>query len=135
MDNKASITNILSDILRSRGSQAMTFGQLIKYMRNIFFKISYTKWGGETSPRLLKKSKLNIYLDQQSKTSYGVFSLYVQVEDYQNILKLRCQTRVFNCVFLSCDIRVLDWIYIWRLCDCNRIRTHNHLVRKQYSTI
>ena len=135
MDNKTSITHILSDILRSRGSQTMTFGQLIKYMRNIFFKISYTKWGGETSTRLLKKSKLNIYLDQQSKTSYGVFSLYVQVEHYQNILKLRCQPRVFNCVFLSCDIRALDWIYIWRLSDCNRIQTHNHLVRKQYSTI
>ena len=30
----------------------MKFGQLIKYnMRNIFIEKSYTKYGGETSPR------------------------------------------------------------------------------------
>ena len=60
-------------------------------MRNIFLKKSCTKCGGLTSPRqLFKKSKLSISLDQQSEVSYSLLLLYVQVEDYQNILKLRC---------------------------------------------
>ena len=30
----------------------MEFGQLMEYnMKNTFFEKSYTKWGGETSPR------------------------------------------------------------------------------------
>ena len=34
----------------------MIFGQLIEYkMKNIFIKKSYTKCGGETSPRLFHK--------------------------------------------------------------------------------
>ena len=37
-----------------------------------------------------KKSKLSISLDQQSKVSYSLSLLHVQVEDYQDILKLRC---------------------------------------------
>ena len=36
-----------------------------------------------------KEKKLTIYLDQQSKVSYSLFLLHVQVEVYQNILKLR----------------------------------------------
>ena len=41
-------------------------GQLIEYnTRNIFLEKSYTKYGGETSPRpFSKKLKLSIYLDQ-----------------------------------------------------------------------
>ena len=44
----------------------MKFGQLMEYvMRNIILEKSYTKCGGETSPRpLSEKSKLNISLDQ-----------------------------------------------------------------------
>ena len=42
----------MPNILRSKGNQAMKFGQLIEYnMRNIFLEKSYTKCGGETSPR------------------------------------------------------------------------------------
>ena len=45
----------------------MKFGQLIEYnMRNIFLEKSYTKCGGEASPRsFYEKSKLSISLDQQ----------------------------------------------------------------------
>ena len=47
----------------------MKFGQFIEHnMRNIFLRKSYTKCEGEASPRpFYKKSKLNIYLDQQSE--------------------------------------------------------------------
>ena len=44
----------------------MKFGQWIKYNRNIFLEKSYTKCGGEASPRLFyKNSKLSIAKDQQ----------------------------------------------------------------------
>ena len=70
-------TQIFSIISRSKGSQTMKFGQLIKYdMRNNFLEKPYIKPGGEASPRTFsKKSKLKIYLDQQT-------------ENYLNILKL-----------------------------------------------
>ena len=44
----------------------MEFGHLIeRNMRNIFIEKSYTKCGGETSPRLFsEKLKLSISLDQ-----------------------------------------------------------------------
>ena len=58
--------HILPSISRSKGNQAMKFGQLIEYnMRNIFVEKSFTKCAGETIPRpLSKKSKLSISLDQ-----------------------------------------------------------------------
>ena len=58
--------HILPNISRSKGNQTMKFGQLIEYnMRNIFLEKSYTKCGGETSPRLFSgKLKLSISLDQ-----------------------------------------------------------------------
>ena len=44
--------NLLSNISRGKCNQLMKFCQLIDYnMRNIFLEKSYTKWGGETSPR------------------------------------------------------------------------------------
>ena len=44
----------------------MKFGQLIEYnMRNVFLQKSYTKCGGESSPRSFsEKLSLNISLDQ-----------------------------------------------------------------------
>ena len=47
----------------------MKFGQLTENnMRNTFLEKSYTKNGGETSPRpFSKKSKLSIHLDQESE--------------------------------------------------------------------
>ena len=57
--------HILLNISRSKGNQAMKFGQLIEYSRNMFVEKSYTKFAGETIPRpLSKKSKLSISLDQ-----------------------------------------------------------------------
>ena len=54
---------------RSKTNQAMKFRKLIEYnMRNIFREKSYPKRGGETLPRLFKKSKLSISLDQYSKS-------------------------------------------------------------------
>ena len=57
---------ILSNISRSKCNQTMKFGQLVDYdMRNIFLEKSYTKYGGETSPRpLSEKLKLSISLHQ-----------------------------------------------------------------------
>ena len=58
--------HILPNISRNKGNQTMKFGQLIECnMRNIFLEKSYTKCGGETSPRpFSKKLKLRITLDQ-----------------------------------------------------------------------
>ena len=58
-------------------------------MRNIFLEKFYTKCVGETILRLFfKKSKLSVYVDQQSEIPYSLLLLYVQVEDYQKTLKL-----------------------------------------------
>ena len=58
--------HILPNISRSKDNQIIKFGQLREYnMRNIFLEKSYTKCGGETSPRpFSEKLKLSIYLDQ-----------------------------------------------------------------------
>ena len=58
--------HILPNILRSKGNQAIKFGQLIEYnMRNIFVEKSHTKYAEETIARpLSKKSKLSVSLDQ-----------------------------------------------------------------------
>ena len=66
---KTIIIHILSNILRNNSNKTMEVGQLIEYnMRNIFLEKSYTKFGGETSPRLFsEKLKLSIYMDHWSK--------------------------------------------------------------------
>ena len=58
--------HILSNISRSKGNQKMKFGQLMECnMRKSFLEKSYTKCGGETSPRLFsEKLKLSISLNQ-----------------------------------------------------------------------
>ena len=60
------VIHILPNISRSKSNQTMKFGQLIECnMRNVFLEKSYTKCGGETSPRLFSaKSNLSISLDQ-----------------------------------------------------------------------
>ena len=57
---------MLHNISRSKGNQTMKFGQLIECnMRNIVLEKSYTKCGGEASPRPFSKNlKLSISLDQ-----------------------------------------------------------------------
>ena len=69
----------------------MKFGQLIEhYMRNIFLEKSYTNCVGETRPRpFLKKIKIE-HISGLPVGSCTVFVLFVKVEDYQNLLKLRC---------------------------------------------
>ena len=59
----------------------MKFGQLTDYdMRNIFLEKSYTKYGGETSPRpFSEKLELSISLDQYSKLLYNLFLLYAKL--------------------------------------------------------
>ena len=55
--------HILPNISRSKGNQAMKFGQLIEYnMRNIFVEKSYTKCAGETIPGSLSKNQNLAYL-------------------------------------------------------------------------
>ena len=56
----------MRNILRSKGTQAMKFGQLTEHnMRNIFLENSFAKCSGNTIPRpFSKKSKLGISLDQ-----------------------------------------------------------------------
>ena len=81
------------NISRSKSNQTIKFGQLIAYnMRNPFLEESRTKSAEEVTSTLFfkKKSKFSIYLDQQSQILYSLLLLYIQVDVYQNILKLRC---------------------------------------------
>ena len=48
----------MTNISRSKGNQAMKFGQLIEYnMKNIFLEKSHTKCGGETIPEPFLKNQ------------------------------------------------------------------------------
>ena len=69
----------------------MKFGQFIEYnMINIFFKKILKKIVRETNHKpFSKQSKLSISLDQLFQHLYSLFSFYVQVKSYQNLLKLR----------------------------------------------
>ena len=60
------VIHILSSVLRNKGSETVKLGQLIECnMRSIFFEKSYTKCGGETSPRSFpERLKLSISLNQ-----------------------------------------------------------------------
>ena len=72
----------MPNISRSKGNQTMKFDQLIECnMRNIFLEKSYTKCGGETSPRpFSEKLDLTISLDQWSKDLYCLFILYAKLK-------------------------------------------------------
>ena len=64
-DQQTIVIHILSIISTSKSNKTVKPGQLIEGNRNIFFEKSYTKCGGETSPRpFSKKLKLNISLNQ-----------------------------------------------------------------------
>ena len=68
---------IVTNISRNKGNQAMKFGQLIEHnLRNIFLEKLCTKYVGKTIPRpFLKKSKLSISLNQYSKVLFILFIL------------------------------------------------------------
>ena len=70
----------------------MKIGQLIEYyMGKVSLEKLYTKCVGEGSPKSFhKKPKLSLSLHQQSEMLYGMFLLYIKVEVYQTILKLKC---------------------------------------------
>ena len=74
----------------------MKFSQLIEYnMRNIFFEKSYTKFGGETSPRpFFAKLKLSISLDQKPKALCLLFQLYAKLRVIE-IFETKLQTTCF----------------------------------------
>ena len=75
---------------KSKGIQIMRFGKFIECnMRTISLEISCAMCSGETSPRPFSKSKLSIFLDQHLNIFTVCFLLYIQAEDYQNILKLK----------------------------------------------
>ena len=66
-------------------------------MRNSFLIKSYTKCGGETSPRpFFKKSKMKLISGSTVWNLCRFFSLYAQFEDYQNSLKLRSWPLAFT---------------------------------------
>ena len=66
-------------------------------MRNVFIEGPFAKFGGEAGLRLFcKKSKLSMCLHQQPEMFKSLFLLYVQVEVYQNNIKLRCQLLAFT---------------------------------------
>ena len=88
--------DILPYVSRGKGSQTMKFGQLaliplwlIEYNREMFLENSYTKCGGEASPRpFYKKSKLGISKDQRSE-SYIVCCYCLSKSKSSKTLKLR----------------------------------------------
>ena len=59
----------------------MKFDQLIEYnMRNTFVEKSYTKCGGESSPRpFSEKSKLIMFPDQYFKVLYSLILFYANL--------------------------------------------------------
>ena len=67
------IIQILLDISQIKRNQTMKFGQSIDYnKRNILLQKSYTKCGGEASPRPFnKKSYMEKYLNQPPETLYS----------------------------------------------------------------
>ena len=66
-------------------------------MRNIFLEKSYTKYGGETGPRLFSEKIEIAHISGSVVESFIQFVFIIcQVEGYQNILKLSCTPLVFT---------------------------------------
>ena len=91
---KQTITiHISTDISRSKDNWTMKFAQVIEYnIRNIFLE--------KSCANVLEKLVLDLFLKNQNwaylwinslkfRSVCSLFLLYVQFEDYQNILKLR----------------------------------------------
>ena len=76
----------------------MNSHQLIESsMQSIFLDKTYANYYGEAFPRLFyEKSKLTISLDQHCEIFQRLFLLFVQVEIYQSILKLRSWALAFT---------------------------------------
>ena len=91
--------HILLNVLRSKDNQIMQFGQLIeRNMRNIFLERSYSKCGGETSPRpFSKKLKLTISLDQWCKVLYSLL-YYFASWGLSKYIETKLQTTCFHLI-------------------------------------
>ena len=80
-------------------------------MKFAFLEKSYMKRDRETNPRVVLKQEFSILLEQQSAFLCCLLLLYVQVENYQNMLKLR-----WWLLFLFALLhKWLTWISKWRL--------------------
>ena len=75
----------------------MKFGQFINCnMRNIFLEKSYTRCGGETSPRPFPEKKIE-HISRSIVSNFIQFVFIAwQVEGYRNILKLSCRPLAFT---------------------------------------
>ena len=99
MSQQIIVIPILLNISKGKGNQTMKVSQKMEYnKRNSFLENSYTKCGGEASPkRFHEKSKLSIFLDQQSEMLDNLL-LHVQKKFYQNFVKIKVLT---TCADLS----------------------------------
>ena len=74
----------------------MKFGQLIEdNMRKIYLEKLYTKCGGTISRSFSKKSKLSIFLDQQSKVLYSLLLLFAKLRAIDMYIETKLQTTCF----------------------------------------
>ena len=106
----------LRNISRSKNNRIMKFDQLVEYnITNIFLEKSYTKYDRETSPgRFSKKSQNWVYLWINS-LMYSLLLLFVQVKDFQNMLKLRCWPLAFKSKRGMELVSLLHFLYdFWR---------------------
>ena len=64
-------------------------------VRNNFLEKIAENVAKKLAQTFYKKSKLSIFLGKHCHILYSLFLSYVQVEEYQNILKLRCKPLAF----------------------------------------
>ena len=112
----------------------LNFKELLARSRRHIWRLS--NWNGIRTHNHLVPKRTPNHLDELAKWLSWVVSTYLY--------------GAFDCIFLSCHVRVWEWLplysclnvkellarkrrHIWRLSDCNGIRTHNHLVRKRTS--
>ena len=87
-DQEAITIHILTNISRSKGSQAMKFIHLIEHnMRNFLKNLTQNANQILFLVSFLKKIKLKISLDQYSKVSYHLFLCYAKLRTIKIYLK------------------------------------------------
>ena len=112
--------------------QVANVKELLAQNRRVIWSLSDRNWT-RTQNHLVRKRTLN-HLAKLVKWLSCVLTTYL--------------SRAFDCMLLSCDLRVSEWIHtpsclnvqellvqsrlkIWSLSDCNWTRTQYHLVRKR----
>ena len=92
-------------------------------MTNIILEKTYAKCGGETTPTPIPKNKIK-HIFGSTAWNFIQFLLYIQIEKYQNILRLRCWTLVFTSLHEKCPHSELFWSAFSRIqCECGKMRT------------